>query len=293
MTRSLAGTISSASGDRGALGQPVAAVPCRAERPGGTAGTRASVPSTACTHLSGTSANLPPRAVGILAAEEDLPLTTVTLLHPVHHPAAVGRGGQEVLRDPLVGEATSQVNAVRCAAELAEPHLLPEARRDRRSGCTRTLNCRDARPPIRPSDSRGGSARRRPPRSRRRRRAATRPRVPCSDSETATRRPSGDGTNKSMVVSPDGSMASGSTTTRSVAVSSRSVSATRNGCCRGVCSFSAKKVLPPDTRAPCTSSSRPSAAARHGPAARPATGSPSKWARVQLPLGVRPGDGLR
>ena len=28
--------------------------------------------------------------------------------------------------------------------------------------------------------------------------------------------------------------------------SSRSVSATRNGCCRGVCTFSAKKMLPPD-----------------------------------------------
>ena len=64
--------------------------------------------------------------------------------------------------------------------------------------------------------------------------------VPCCDSETASRLPSGDGTNQSIVVSPDGSMASGSTTMRSVPVSSRSVSATRNGCCRGVCSLSAK-----------------------------------------------------
>ena len=58
--------------------------------------------------------------------------------------------------------------------------------------------------------------------------------VPCSDSETARRFPSADGTNQSIVVSPDGSMASGSTTMRSVRVSSRSVRATRNGRCRGV-----------------------------------------------------------
>ena len=76
----------------------------------------------------GDACHLPPRATGTLAAEEDLPLTTITLLHPVHHPTAVGRGGQIVLRDPLVGEAASEVNVVRCVAELAEPHLLPKAR---------------------------------------------------------------------------------------------------------------------------------------------------------------------
>ena len=78
--------------------------------------------------LVGDGGHLPPRAIGILAPEEDLPLTTITLLHPVHHPAPVGRGGQKVLRDPLVGEAAGEVNVVRCAVQLAEPHLLPEAR---------------------------------------------------------------------------------------------------------------------------------------------------------------------
>ena len=78
--------------------------------------------------LVGDACHLPPRAIGTLATEEDLPLTTITLLHPVHHPTAVGRGGQIVLRDPLVGEAASEVNVVRCVAELAEPHLLPKAR---------------------------------------------------------------------------------------------------------------------------------------------------------------------
>ena len=71
--------------------------------------------------------HLPPRAAGVLAAEEDLPLTSIPLLHPVHHPAAVGRGGQVVLRDPFVGEGAREVNPVRPATKLAEPHLLPEA----------------------------------------------------------------------------------------------------------------------------------------------------------------------
>src|SRR6188472_3127353 len=78
--------------------------------------------------LVGDSCHLPPRAAGTLATQEDLPLTTIALLHPVHHPTAVGRGGQIVLRDPLVGEAASELNMIRCAAELAEPHLLPKAR---------------------------------------------------------------------------------------------------------------------------------------------------------------------
>jgi len=71
--------------------------------------------------------HLPPRAVGALAAKEDLPLTSIPLLHLVHDPAAVGRSGQVVLRDPLVGERASEVNAVRRVTELAEPHLLSEA----------------------------------------------------------------------------------------------------------------------------------------------------------------------
>src|SRR5580700_5306116 len=78
--------------------------------------------------LVGDACHLPPRAIGTLATEEDLPFTTITLLHPVHHPTTVGRGGQVVLRDPLIGEGASEVNAVRRVTELAEPHLLPEAR---------------------------------------------------------------------------------------------------------------------------------------------------------------------
>ena len=77
--------------------------------------------------LVGDVCHLPPRAAGTLATEEDLPLTSIPLLHPVHHPTTVGRGGQVVLRDPLVGEGASEVNAVRCVTELAEPHLLPKA----------------------------------------------------------------------------------------------------------------------------------------------------------------------
>ena len=70
--------------------------------------------------------HLPPRAAGILATEEDLPLAAIPFLHPVHDPAAVRSGGQVVLRDPLVGEGASEVSAVRRATQLAEPHLLPE-----------------------------------------------------------------------------------------------------------------------------------------------------------------------
>ena len=40
--------------------------------------------------LIGDVSNLPPLAVANLATEEDLPFTTITLLNPVHDPAAVG-----------------------------------------------------------------------------------------------------------------------------------------------------------------------------------------------------------
>ena len=76
----------------------------------------------------------PPVTTGgaaVLAAEEDLPLATVTLLHAVHQPPAVGRRGQHVLRDALVGEAARDVQPVgaTAAVEIAEPHLLLEAGR--------------------------------------------------------------------------------------------------------------------------------------------------------------------
>src|SRR5215467_9783307 len=74
----------------------------------------------------GDACDLPPLAIGILATDEDLPLTTITLLHPVHQPATVRRGGQEVLGNPLVGEAVSEVEAVRRITKLAEPNLLLE-----------------------------------------------------------------------------------------------------------------------------------------------------------------------
>ena len=79
--------------------------------------------------LVGDVRHQPPRAAGLLAAEEYLPLTAVASLHPVHHPAAIGRSGQAVLRDPLVGERAGQIEAVTRVAEVTEPHLLPEARR--------------------------------------------------------------------------------------------------------------------------------------------------------------------
>ena len=125
MTRWLVGTISSASatvapsvsGSRSTL--PCGAS-CRDSR------YTASAPSTAYGQLSEMSANLPPRSVGVLASHEGLPLTPVTLLHPVHQPAAVRGRRQEVLRDDLVGDAVGEVQPVGCATELAEPHLLPE-----------------------------------------------------------------------------------------------------------------------------------------------------------------------
>ena len=109
----------------------------------------ASVPSTACMQLSAMSASLPPRAVGLLAAHEDLPVTTITLLHPVHHPAAVGGRGQEVLRDPLVGEAGAR--STRSVLRRSRG-TTPAAgnRQGRHSGCTRTLSRRGARPSSHP-----------------------------------------------------------------------------------------------------------------------------------------------
>src|SRR5215470_13887129 len=68
--------------------------------------------------------------------------------------------------------------------------------------------------------------------------------LPCSDSDSATRAPSDDGTQKSIAVSPEGSIALGSTRTRSVAVSTRSDSATRNSYCLGGWRFSAKYTNP-------------------------------------------------
>ena len=57
--------------------------------------------------------------------------------------------------------------------------------------------------------------------------------VPCEDSDTATKRPSGDGTYQSIVVAPLESISFGSTTTRSEVASPMSSSATRKGCCLG------------------------------------------------------------
>jgi len=125
-----------------------------AERRGGKAGTARLAPSTARTHLSVMACHLPPRAIGTLAAEEDLPTRRLSpICTRIHHPAAIERGGQIVLRDLLVGEAAgevSMVSEIRRVAELAEPHLLPEARGVSTSGCTRTRSRRGARPPSRP-----------------------------------------------------------------------------------------------------------------------------------------------
>ena len=51
-----------------------------------------------------------PLAAVVLRADEDLPLAAVAALHLVHHPPAVGRGGQEVLGDPVVGEDAGQLD---------------------------------------------------------------------------------------------------------------------------------------------------------------------------------------
>ena len=69
--------------------------------------------------------DLPPRPL-VLLADEDLPLAAVTALDPIHHPAAVGRGRELVLRDPFVGEHPGQVAPVLGRPELVEPHLLEE-----------------------------------------------------------------------------------------------------------------------------------------------------------------------
>src|SRR5260370_30803287 len=76
--------------------------------------------------LVGDVCHLPPRAVGALATAEDLPLTSIPLLHPVHHPPTVGRAGQVVLRDALVGQAASEVNEVRRFPQPPRPRLLPK-----------------------------------------------------------------------------------------------------------------------------------------------------------------------
>ena len=69
--------------------------------------------------------------------------------------------------------------------------------------------------------------------------------VPCEDNDTATRRPSGEGTNQSIVVAPLGSSTFGSTITRSVDASVTSDNATRKTCCLGGWRFRANAVAPP------------------------------------------------
>ena len=68
--------------------------------------------------------------------------------------------------------------------------------------------------------------------------------VPPAESETATRRPSREGTKKSMVVAPLGSSAFGSTSTFSDFASPRERSVTSSGCCFGGWFLSAKKSPP-------------------------------------------------
>ena len=105
MTRLPVGTISSASATVAPSRQgqpedpPVRGVPAREQVHGVLAehGVRAVV---------GDVGQQPPvPAVGSWRPHEDLPLAAVTLLHPVHQPVAVGGGGQEVLRDELVGDS--------------------------------------------------------------------------------------------------------------------------------------------------------------------------------------------
>ena len=131
----------------------------------------------------------------------------------------------------------------------------------------------------------------RPRRWRRRRRAASRPR---SRAPTA-RRPAGcrpgTGRTSRSWSRPTGRWPPASTTTRSVPVSSRSVSATRNGRCRGVCSFSAKYVPPPAARLPYdVRSARAARSTRARSVVSPRQGLEVR-AR-QLPLRLRPCDGL-
>ena len=125
MIRRLVGTTSSASATVApSVSGSLRILPCGASRRDSRYTT--SAPSSACGQLSGMSAKSPPPTVGVLATQEDLPLTAVTLLHPVHQPAAIVGRGQDVLRDELVGHAIRKVQPVGCFAEVAEPHLLLE-----------------------------------------------------------------------------------------------------------------------------------------------------------------------
>ena len=295
MTRSLVRHDLVGVRDGRALRQRQPQDPARAGRRVGTAGTRRRRRARRTGSCRGCPpAATSPDAVGVLAAQEDLPLAAVTLLHPVHQPAAVGGGGQDVLRDALVGEAVREVQPVGCRRRGRGTTPAAGSRRDRRMQgvpepgavvapghrAAHEVDVRDA-------------VRRRPRRSRRRRRAACRPRSRARTARPRAGVPSGDGTNQSIVVSPDGSMASGSTTMRSV----RGVVEVGRGppgtAAAAVSAPSARsRCSPPEARlvydvrsALSSCSTRARSASRHGSDVEVRAG--------QLLLRLRPGDGLR
>ncbi len=68
--------------------------------------------------------------------------------------------------------------------------------------------------------------------------------LPLRDSETATRFPSGDGTNQSIAVWPDGSSVLGSTTGRTCDGSAEAGITVTIGCCFGGCTVSVNSRPP-------------------------------------------------